>query len=70
MVKLLTNITDFNESLLKSEKGDSKNVDMTVGDIYGGRDYKAMNLNSDMTASFFAKFATKDKRDVSEGIQL
>ena len=60
LTKLITGITDFNKSLELSQMGDTKHVDMTVGDIYGGRDYAALNLNADMTASFFAKFINKD----------
>ncbi|KAJ3090380.1 hypothetical protein HK102_003926 [Quaeritorhiza haematococci] len=60
LVKLLTKVNDFNESMKLSESGNTANVDMTVGDIYGGRDYSALGLNASMTASFFGKFVTKD----------
>lgn len=64
LVKLLTKVTTFEESLNLSLQGDERNVNMTVGDIYGGRDYDSLGLNADMTASFFAKFISKERDEI------
>ena len=56
---MLTHYTTFNESLQQSLKGQSRNVDMTVGDIYGG-DYQSLGLHADMTASFFGKLVPRE----------
>jgi pantothenate kinase len=36
LLGLLTDAADYEEMLALSKKGDNKNVDMLVGDIYGG----------------------------------
>jgi len=42
------------EAVLKASEGDNSNVDMLVGDIYGG-DYDAISLPKDLIASSFGK---------------
>jgi type II pantothenate kinase len=44
----------FDELLELAEKGDHRNVDMLVRDIYGG-DYKILGLPGDLIASSFGK---------------
>jgi type II pantothenate kinase len=44
----------FDELLELAEKGDHRNVDMLVRDIYGG-DYKMLGLPGDLIASSFGK---------------
>lgn len=66
-MKLLTKYTTFNESLQQSLVGQSRNVDMTVGDIYGG-DYQSLGLNADMTASFFGKLVPRDEPSLRDNI--
>ncbi|XP_067014229.1 4'-phosphopantetheine phosphatase [Anabrus simplex] len=51
---LLTKAKGFDELLELAEKGDHRNVDMLVRDIYGG-DYKMLGLPGDLIASSFGK---------------
>ena len=55
LAKLLTKLDSFDEILELSERGDYRKVDLLVGDIYGGRDYSNIGLNSDVVASAFGK---------------
>eukprot|EP00127_Corallochytrium_limacisporum_P006488 Clim_evm19s229 gene=Clim_evmTU19s229 len=57
MAKLITGADSFNQALQMSAKGDHKNVDLVVGDIYG-RGYEAAGLNPDILASSLGKIAT------------
>jgi len=69
LVKLLTkNINSFDESLRQCQQGYSSKVDMTVGDIYGG-DYASLNLDKNMTASFFGKFVSRDKEHLLDDVE-
>jgi type II pantothenate kinase len=45
--------------------GDSSKIDLTVGDIYGGKDYSGIGLSKHMIASSFGKF-----KDVKMPIQF
>ncbi|ESO10934.1 hypothetical protein HELRODRAFT_109215 [Helobdella robusta] len=58
---LLTNAKGFDELLQLAEQGEHKNVDMLVGDIYGGA-YQTLHLPSDLIASSFGK-AARSARD-------
>ena len=51
----------FDELLELAEKGDHRNVDMLVGDIYGGA-YSQLGLPADLIASSFGK-AARSARD-------
>ncbi|XP_077987718.1 4'-phosphopantetheine phosphatase-like [Glandiceps talaboti] len=51
---LLTNATGFDDLLKLATKGDHRNVDMLVKDIYGGA-YSALGLPGDLLASSFGK---------------
>ena len=53
---------NFDELLALAERGDHRNVDMLVRDIYGGA-YSALGLPADLIASSFGKAArsTRDK---------
>ncbi|KAG4101748.1 fumble [Neocallimastix lanati (nom. inval.)] len=62
LVRALTNISSFDEALQASRVGNSANVNMLVGDIYGG-EYQSFNLPAEMVASFFGKFAKNDTID-------
>lgn len=57
---LLTGLTNFDEMLDASSKGNSNNVDLVVGDIYGS-DYSKVGLAADVIASSFGKLLYKDK---------
>jgi type II pantothenate kinase len=54
LLGLLTDAKDYDEMLEISKKGDNHNVDMLVGDIYGG-DYSKIGLKSTTIASSFGK---------------
>ena len=45
LCKLLTGMDNFDDILALSSQGDNSNVDMLVGDIYGGRDYTGIGLS-------------------------
>lgn len=42
--------SSFDELLELSQKGDNRNTDMLVGDIYGGMDYSKVNFAVDHIA--------------------
>lgn len=52
LCSLLTDCKDFEEALALAAKGDNKNVDRLVRDIYGG-DYEKFGLQGDLVASSF-----------------
>ncbi|KAJ3190165.1 hypothetical protein HDU85_000456 [Gaertneriomyces sp. JEL0708] len=54
LLSLLTEAKDYDEMLELSQLGDNKNVDMLVGDIYGG-DYPKIGLKGSAIASSFGK---------------
>eukprot|EP01012_Entosiphon_sulcatum_P016484 TRINITY_DN2140_c0_g1_i1.p1 TRINITY_DN2140_c0_g1~~TRINITY_DN2140_c0_g1_i1.p1 ORF type:complete len:455 (+),score=55.59 TRINITY_DN2140_c0_g1_i1:171-1367(+) len=61
LCKLLTNLRSWHElDEIKNTDGpgDNKNVDLLVGDIYGGRDIPDIGLSKDVIASSFGKAAT------------
>jgi pantothenate kinase len=49
----LTGVTEWSEIMLASKKGQSENVDILVGDIYGYDDtkYTQLGLNANVIAS-------------------
>jgi type II pantothenate kinase len=56
LCRLLTGAKDFDEMLELSARGDNSQVDMLVGDIYGGVDYsKALGLSASTIAASFGK---------------
>lgn len=59
---LLTGVEGFDELLELGVQGNSSNVDMLVGDIYGGRDLPEIGLSAEITASSFGKVISQDKR--------
>ncbi|KYQ99797.1 pantothenate kinase [Tieghemostelium lacteum] len=58
LCSLLTGVTDFDEMLELTKHGQSNNVDLVVGDIYG-TDYSKVGLSSDTIASSFGKIIYK-----------
>lgn len=58
---LLTNCQSFEEALELAAKGDNKNVDKLVKDIYGG-DYGRFGLGGDVVASSFGHMNCEQKR--------
>ncbi|KAK1302878.1 Pantothenate kinase 2 [Acorus calamus] len=59
--RLLTNCKSFDELLELSQRGDNKNVDMLVGDIYGGLDYSKIGLSASTIASSFGRTISESK---------
>ncbi|KAG0491449.1 hypothetical protein HPP92_004847 [Vanilla planifolia] len=59
--RLLTKCKSFDELLELSQKGDNSNIDMLVGDIYGGMDYSKIGLSASTIASSFGKTISKSK---------
>ncbi|XP_018912276.2 4'-phosphopantetheine phosphatase isoform X1 [Bemisia tabaci] len=55
---LITKAKGFDELLQLAERGDHRNADMLVKDIYGG-DYKKLGLPADLIASSFGKVCPK-----------
>ena len=54
LLSLLTDAKSYDEMLTLSTSGDNKNVDMLVGDIYGGS-YSKIGLKATTIASSFGK---------------
>ncbi|CDS06976.1 hypothetical protein LRAMOSA09499 [Lichtheimia ramosa] len=54
LLSLLTEASTFDDMLEMSQKGDNRNVDLLVGDIYGS-DYSKLGLKSTRIASSFGK---------------
>jgi bifunctional damage-control phosphatase, subfamily II, fusion protein len=61
LCRLLTRVRSFDKMLQLSSQGDSRKVDMLVGDIYGGKDYQAIGLSADTIASSFGKVVSQEK---------
>ena len=68
-VRLLTSCSTFDEVIRLTESGSSANVDMLVGDIYGG-DCDAIGLKSDVIAASFGKISMQREEDNSIGPML
>jgi len=73
ILRLLNKFNDPTEAITGAIDGDSNNVDMSVGDIYGGS-YDSLGLPSQMIASSFGKLKSKeslddvDKNDISRSL--
>lgn len=62
LMRLLTDVENFEEAMKLAEKGDPTKVDMMVGDIYG-EDSNALDklgLAADIVASSFGKLVSKE----------
>ncbi|XP_050376335.1 pantothenate kinase 2 [Argentina anserina] len=59
--RLLTKCNTFDELLELSQRGDNSNIDMLVGDIYGGMDYSKIGLSASTIASSFGKTISDNK---------
>lgn len=69
LLSLLTGARTFDNMLALADKGDNKQVDMLVGDIYG-QDYGKIGLKSDTIASSFGKvykMKREAERDAEDG---
>ena len=54
LLSLMTGASTFDEMLAMADRGDNKNIDLLVGDIYGA-DYDGIGLKSSIIASSFGK---------------
>ncbi|XP_050375017.1 pantothenate kinase 1 [Argentina anserina] len=63
--RLLTKCKSFDELLELSHQGNNRVIDMLVGDIYGGTDYKKIGLSSTAIASSFGK-AISDNKELED----
>lgn len=61
LLSLLTNAKSYDDMLEMAGRGDNTNVDMLVGDIYGG-EYSRIGLKSSTIASSFGKVFQKVKK--------
>lgn len=68
LLSLLTDAKSYDEMLELSQSGDNKNVDMLVGDIYGGS-YSKIGLKATTIASSFGKVfkaSPKERKEFKE----
>lgn len=65
LCRLLTKCASYDEALDLSVKGSNDNVDMSVGDIYGGA-YDKFNLPATTVASSFGKMISVPRESVSD----
>ena len=66
LVRLLTSCSTFDEVIRLTESGSSANVDMLVGDIYGG-DCDAIGLKGDVIAASFGKVSMQREDEFFQG---
>ncbi|KAI5055809.1 hypothetical protein GOP47_0029330 [Adiantum capillus-veneris] len=64
LASALTGCTSFKEAIDLAAEGDSTEIDMLVGDIYGG-DYSEMGLAATTVASSFGKLVQPARRDAA-----
>ncbi|XP_049851308.1 uncharacterized protein LOC126325855 isoform X2 [Schistocerca gregaria] len=62
LLRKMTEITNWEEVKVLSSKGDNKNIDLLVGDIYG-HGYDKLGLDSNVIASSFGKYGTRFDHD-------
>jgi len=68
LMRLLTDVENFEEAMKLAEKGDPTKVDMMVGDIYGEDSdaLEKLGLTADIVASSFGKLVSKE--DPAKGL--
>ena len=68
LMRLLTDVENFEEAMKLAEKGDPTKVDMMVGDIYGEDSdaLEKLGLAADIVASSFGKLVSKE--DPAKGL--
>jgi len=70
LAQVLTGVNSFAEIVSMSDSGDNKNIDLLVGDIYGG-DYKEINLPSYVIAANLGKMVSNknlNKNDIIKSL--
>lgn len=65
LCRLLLGAKTFEEAMMYGIEGNHHNVDMLVGDIYGG-DYNRFNLKASTVASAFGKMVMQDEVKVTK----
>jgi type II pantothenate kinase len=63
--QLLLGTGDFDEIAALAARGDRRNVDLLVGDIYAGNE---LPLSRDLNASSFAKLASRAPEDIAHAL--
>lgn len=68
LMRLLTDVENFEDAMKLAEKGDPTKVDMMVGDIYGDDSdaLEKLGLSADIVASSFGKLVSKE--DPAKGL--
>jgi len=66
LVRLLTSCSTFDEVIRLTERGASANVDMLVGDIYGG-DCEGIGLKAEVIAASFGKVSMQREEERAIG---
>lgn len=68
LMRLLTDVEEFEDAMKLAEKGDPTKVDMMVGDIYGEDSdaLEKLGLAADIVASSFGKLVSKE--DPAKGL--
>lgn len=64
LCKLLTKSEEYKKVVSLTEKGDNRNVDLKVGDIYG-QAYSSIGLDTDTIASFFGRIPRMKSKDIA-----
>jgi type II pantothenate kinase len=64
ILRLMGFFSDPTEAILSALKGDSSNVDMSVGDIYGGS-YPSIGLKESMIASSFGRLKDLTSEEIA-----
>ncbi|KAI3862127.1 hypothetical protein MKW92_020607 [Papaver armeniacum] len=59
---LMTDCESFDDLIELSQRGDNKEIDLLVGDIYGGMDYSKIGLSASTIASSFGKIMSRKKK--------
>mmetsp|Transcript_32638 Transcript_32638/g.62948 ORF Transcript_32638/g.62948 Transcript_32638/m.62948 type:complete len:431 (+) Transcript_32638:2-1294(+) len=65
LAKIISECKTWKEALDLARRGDSKKVDLLVGDIYGGH-YTKLGLKADVIAAYFGKLARMDRGQVTK----
>mmetsp|Transcript_10547 Transcript_10547/g.31394 ORF Transcript_10547/g.31394 Transcript_10547/m.31394 type:complete len:298 (+) Transcript_10547:86-979(+) len=69
LVRLLTSCATFDEVIRLTQSGASANIDMLVGDIYGG-DCPSLGLRGDVIAASFGKVTMRREVKRSRGLMF
>lgn len=68
LARLLCQVESFPEIAELASRGERGRVDLLVGDVYPGVDLEAIGLAPDLTASSFAKLASREPQDLAHAL--